>query len=175
MSRQLSRSSALQAGAAAVLVVGVMLLLIVSGHNRDDADDNADDGDRSSDVTESQELAGGFVTIPSDAFFATVTAAQKAAGSWRVVSVSEIDGKASPASTQDVVDANGDPAIRIQIQSTKGPVIGVYVGGRFYVHGLTAAPTPGGRCPRLPRSRTSWSSPTRSSSSRASRIRGPSR
>ncbi|KRF12966.1 hypothetical protein [Nocardioides sp. Soil796] len=151
MSRQLSRSLSAQAALAAILVVGVMLLLIVSGHNRDEADkEKAEDSGSSSVADEPQELAGGFVTVPAEEFFTTVIAAQKAADSWRVVSVQEVDGQAAAPSIQDIAGASSEPAIRISLPGAQGRLIGVYVDGTFYVKGIRGSVKPWWQAPASP-------------------------
>lgn len=143
MSRQPSASSALQAAAAAVLVIGVLLLLVVSG-DRSAEEPGSGSGDSASagpaagvqDVS-GLELPGGFDPIPADEFFTTVTGAQKAAGTWTVVSTAESGGEASAPANQDVQVTASGVDVRISMQGSFGPVEALWVDETFFVKGLT--------------------------------------
>ncbi|MDT0200747.1 hypothetical protein [Nocardioides sp. AE5] len=134
----LPRSTALQAAAAAVLVLGVLLLLVLQGGSGDDAG-NEEGGPVS---VPARELEQGMTSIASDEFFETVIAAQRAAGTWNVLSVSTVDGRSMQPSVQQVSLAGDDPAIRTVFDSGVGTVEALYIGGDFYVKGFSGTETP---------------------------------
>lgn len=137
MSRDLPRSSAVQAVIAAALVVGVLMLLIVSGSGRGTTGSASPE-----EGNVSRALGEGMSAIPPDEFFETITAAQREAGSWYVVSVSEVDGKSSAPSVQEVSLAGDEPSIRTSFDTGLGTIEAVYIGEDFYVKGFTGTETP---------------------------------
>lgn len=148
MSRQLSVSSTVQAAVMAVLVVGILLLLVVSGHlSEEDAGTSSDGDTRPASAGSVQDvsdldLPGAFAPIPADEFFGTVTDAQRAAGTWSVVSTAESGGQTAPPASQDVKVTPKGVDVRIAMQGSFGPVEALWVGQEFYVKGLTPRAKP---------------------------------
>lgn len=129
-------SSTVQVVASAVLALGVLLLLVVSGG--DDAQDEAGSEEASAPI----QLSDGFTAIDREDFLATVARAQQQAGTWRTVSVSELDGTSTPPSVQQSrVDEDGTDT-RVEIQGTFGPLVLLVVDGQPYVKGMTPKKTP---------------------------------
>lgn len=139
MSRSLPRSSALQAGLAALLVIGVLLLLVVAGHNRQES---TQDTGQDSSVVPARELEDSMTSIASDKLFETVTAAQRAAGTWFVISASEQDGQSMAPSVQEISLEGDQPAIRTSFDSGLGTIEALYVGKQFYIKGFTGKEKP---------------------------------
>lgn len=147
MSRQLSVSSTVQAAVMAVLVVGILLLLVVSGHLSEESGTAASDGERPASAGHVQDvsdldLPGEFEPIPAAGFFQKITESQRDAGSWQVVSTAESGGQTAPPASQDVKVTQKGVDVRIAMQGSFGPVEALWVDQQFYVKGLTPRAKP---------------------------------
>ncbi|KRF16732.1 hypothetical protein ASG90_10810 [Nocardioides sp. Soil797] len=148
MSRQLSRSSAVQAAFAAVLVIGVLLLLIVSGHNDDQRE--RDEAEAATQSEGPQKLAGGFTTIPQDQFFATMTKAQKESGGWHQAMAVDENDQTVTLLSEDVWMDGEQPVMRGTTQGPDGPLVALYADDVLYLKGLGGQQKPWWKVPDRP-------------------------
>lgn len=150
MSRQLSRSSTAQAALAAVLVIGVLLLLVINGHDDDVREQQKADAEQASPAEAPRELAGGFTTITADEFFATLTSAQKESQGWHVAMATNENDETVSVVNQDVW-MDGDRAVlRGTTEGPSGPVVMLSVDGSVYFKGLGDQARPWWKVPDRP-------------------------